>query len=314
MSLRTSSDIYAAEAARGWLPWGALAPLLGLLFVVVSLLAGTWLLELIVRLDAKGNPVSPTGLMAFTLVPFGLLLALLLSWVRFIEGRSPASMGLTGAHQVRAFLRGHALGMAGILGILAVIWLAGGFAAPAYAKAWSTPTSLLAIGLLLPCFALQSSVEELLFRGWLLSLLAKKFNAVAGVLSSSALFTLLHFNRGQSWLATVSTFLFGVFCCGWALKSRSVLGVMGWHSGWNWLLAVGFGLPLTGLDVGIPSLLVELKPVGAPWLTGGAQGPEGSVVCIGYFLGATAWLLFSARGKPAAQTACNPETRPESLR
>lgn len=240
--------------------------------------------------------------MAFTLVPFGLLLILLLSWVRFIEGRSPASMGLTGAHPFRAFLRGHALGMAGILGIVAVIWLAGGFATPVRAKAWSTPTSLLSIGLLLPCFAVQSSVEELLFRGWLLSVLAKKFNVLTGVLLSSALFSLLHFNRGQPWLTTVSTFLFAVFCCGWALKSRSVLGIMGWHSGWNWLLAVGFGLPLTGLDVGIPSLLLGLQPVGAHWLTGGAQGPEGSVVCIGYFLAATAWLLFSARGKTATQT------------
>ena len=49
----------------------------------------------------------------------------------------------------------------------------------------------------------------------------------------------------------------------------------------NGLLEVGFGLPLTGLDGGIPSMLVELKPTGAPWLTGAPQGPEGSGVCIG---------------------------------
>ena len=59
---------------------------------------------------------------------------------------------------------------------------------------------------------------------------------------------------------------------------------MGWHAGWNWLLAVGFGLPVTGLDVGIPALLVDLQAEGRSWLTGGAQGPEASVLCLVYFV------------------------------
>jgi uncharacterized protein len=158
---------------------------------------------------------------------------------------------------------------------------------------------LLSIVLLLPCFALQSSVEELLFRGWLLSVLSKKFNVPLGILLSSALFTLLHFSRGQHWLVTTSTALFALFCCCWALRSRNILQVMGWHAGWNWFLAVGFGLPLTGLDVGIQPLLVGLKAAAADWLTGGAQGPEGSVICIGYFIVTIAWFLFCSKGKPA---------------
>jgi uncharacterized protein len=63
---------------------------------------------------------------------------------------------------------------------------------------------------------------------------------------------------------------------------------MGWHAGWNWLLAVGFNLPLTGLDVGIPAFIATLEPNGAVWLTGGDQGPEGSVVTVGYFLASIA--------------------------
>lgn len=152
----------------------------------------------------------------------------------------------------------------------------------------------------LPCIALQSSAEELLFRGWLLSVLARKFSVVAGIVLSSALFGLLHFSRGQHGLVTASNFLFGVFCCCWALRSRSVLGVMGWHSGWNWLLAAGFGLPLSGLDVGVPSLLIHLQPAGPWWLNGGAQGPEGSVICVGYFIAGTLWLLRPA-GAPGRE-------------
>ena len=86
---------------------------------------------------------------------------------------------------------------------------------------------------------------------------------------------------------------FGLFACAWVIRYRSILGVMGWHAGWNWLLAAGFGLPLTGLDVSAaPALLVDLEPKGPAWLTGGSEGPEGSVVCLAYFVLASAWLLF----------------------
>ncbi len=165
-----------------------------------------------------------------------------------------------------------------------VIWMAGGLQFTGVAPAFSQPASLVPIALLLFTFALQSSVEELLFRGWLLSVLSKKFNVPIAVVVSSALFSLLHFNPRTHWLVSVGTFLFGLFGCAWVLRTRSVLGIMGWHAGWNWLLAVGFGLPLTGIDVGLPALLVDLQPVGPDWLTGGPQGPEASVVCFGYFI------------------------------
>jgi uncharacterized protein len=33
-----STDIYSPEPARGWLPWGALAPVLAFVFIAASLL------------------------------------------------------------------------------------------------------------------------------------------------------------------------------------------------------------------------------------------------------------------------------------
>lgn len=286
-----SFDVYSSAPHRGWLPWGALAPVLGLLFVVLTALSGDFLIAPVVTLDARGNPVDAVGLMAFTLVPFGLLLLVLLLWVKLVERRPLATIGITGAHPLRTFFRGYAVGVSSLLGIVVIIWAAGGFDATTFVGAWKSWPALLSIALLIPCFALQSSVEELVFRGWLLSVVAKKFNVVLGVVLSSALFGLLHFSPGQHWLVTLSNTLFGVFCCCWVLKSRSVFGVMGWHSGWNWLLAVGFNLPLTGLNVGIPALLVDLEPAGPNWLTGGPQGPEGSIVTVLYFIVAIAWLV-----------------------
>jgi membrane protease YdiL (CAAX protease family) len=284
MAFLQSQDLYPAPPARGWIPWGALAPFLSLVFVVATAILGDRLIEKLVNMDPKGNPTDPTALVVFTLVPFSFLLLALLAWVRFVERRTLESIGIRGEHKVRHFLRGHAYGMAGISGIVLIIWISGGLKLVSVAPAFSQPAFLVPIVLLLFTFALQASVEEILFRGWLLSVLAKKFNVPIAVVVSSAVFSLLHFGRGQHWLVTVGTFLFALFACAWVLRTRSVLGVMGWHAGWNWLLAVGFGLPVTGLDVGIPALLAGMQPVGPFWLTGGPQGPEASVVCLGYFL------------------------------
>ncbi len=275
-----SRDLYAADAPTGWMPWGVLAPVLCLAMVIVSTIVGSLILKPFIALDAKENPVSPSGLMTYTVVIFGLLLLVLLAWVRFVEGRTLAAIGLSGPHKISAFLGGSALACVVVHFGVGAIWLNGGFSMDGLGRAWTSPRALLSIALLFPCFALQSGVEELLFRGWLLSVLSKKFNVFIGVLVSSALFTLLHYEPNQPWLVTSTTLLFSLFCCAWALKSRSVLGVMGWHTGWNWLIAVGFGLPLTEINAGIPSLIVELKPTGAPWLTGGSDGPEGSAIFV----------------------------------
>ncbi|HYD80524.1 MAG TPA: hypothetical protein VEC06_12010 [Paucimonas sp.] len=38
--------------------------------------------------------------------------------------------------------------------------------------------------------------------------------------------------------------------------STNLAGVVGWHAGWSWLLATGFEVPLTGINAGVPPLLV----------------------------------------------------------
>jgi uncharacterized protein len=288
-------DLYDSTAARGWLPWGVLAPFLGLAFVIASQFGGLPLIAPFVTLSSLGNPMDANGLFAYTLVPFALLGATVLAWVRFVERRPFASIGLRGDSRTKKFAFGHTIGMLSILGVVALLWLLGGLHTTGRPTAWSSPASLVTIGLLLFGFGLQSTVEELLFRGWLFSLLTKKFNVLTGVIVSSVLFALLHFTRGEPWLVNLNDFVFGVFACVWAYRARGILGVMGWHAGWNWLLAVGFGLPLTGLDVGIPALLVDLEPNGPAWLTGGAEGPEGSIVTLVSLAIAIAGSIFTER-------------------
>ncbi len=287
-----SRSVFSAEEARGWIPWGALAPFLAFIFVVAPMLAITLGFERLQLVDADGDPIGDKGLMAFLLVPFGAVGLLVLGWVKFVERRPLATIGLTRPGSMGLFLRGLAIGCATILAVVLASWATGGYEVIAYAKGFRSIAALTSIAILLVCFAVQSSVEELVFRGWLLSAIARKFNLALAVILSSAVFCLLHFSPGQPWLVTLNLVLFALFACTWAIRAGNVWGVMGWHAGWNWLLATGFELPVTGLESGTPALLVQLSPVGPDYLTGGPQGPEGSVFCTLFFVLSIAWMLW----------------------
>jgi membrane protease YdiL (CAAX protease family) len=285
----TPRAIYDGEPARGWLPWGALAPVLGIAFVLVPAILISLEMERIHLVDEEWSPKGTAGLIVFLLLPFATTAALVFGWVRFVEKRPLSSIGLRAAGAA-AFFRGHLVGCATILAVVLAIWLASGYQPESYAPALRAPRALLEIAVLLLCFVVQASAEEIVFRGWLLSAIARKFNVPLGVVLSSVVFCLLHFSPSQPWFVTVNLALFALFACAWALRSNDIWGVMGWHAGWNWLLATGFQLPVTGLNVGTPALLIELAPQGPDYLTGGPQGPEGSLFCGAFFLIAIVYL------------------------
>jgi hypothetical protein len=171
------------------------------------------------------------------------------------------------------------------------IWLAGGYVSKDILPAFSSPASLLWIAFLLPCFVVQSGVEEFIFRGWLLSTATRRWNLPAGFIASAIAFTFLHWSPHQPAREIVMAFTFALFACAWAWRAGSIWGVMGWHAGWNWFAGVGFAVPITGFDVQLPALLVQLVPVGPADLTGGPAGPESSLVTIGMLAVATLLLL-----------------------
>jgi membrane protease YdiL (CAAX protease family) len=306
----TSSAPYSPEPARGWIPWGALAPFLGFVFVVAPLLGASLLLEHFALVNGKGDPVGLQGLCALLLFPFSLIGLVVLAWVHFVERRSLATIGLVGVDRAKTFLRGHAIRLATSCAVVALIWIAGGYTAGGYGKAFGSASALRNIGFLLVCFAVQSSVEEIVFRGWLLSAMARKLNIGIAVGFTSILFALLHYDPEQHWLVTANILLFSTFTCCWALTAGNIWGVMGWHAGWNWLLATGFEVPVTGLDAKVPALLVQWMAKGPAYLTGGAQGPEGSLFCGLFFAGASAFLLWRLRG---SREAVNPVGPPQEL-
>jgi uncharacterized protein len=291
-----TQTIFSPEPHRGWLPWTWLAPIICILLVAFSALPFDIGLERMGLTNAKGEPLSTFGFCVLLLVPFCAMGAGVWAWARFVERRSFATLGLTGPRGLAKHLAGLAVGVGMAALAIISIWLAGGYVSKDIFPAFSSPASLFWIAVLLACFAVQSGVEEFIFRGWLLSTVTRRWNLTAGFVASSVAFTFLHFSPHQPVREIVMSFTFGLFACAWAWRAGSIWGIMGWHAGWNWFTGVGFAVPITGLDVNLPALLVKLTPTGPDFLTGGPAGPESSVLTIGLLAAATLLVLLWPKG------------------
>jgi membrane protease YdiL (CAAX protease family) len=262
------------------------------LVVLILFLAGQLLV--ILPADALGLVTEETietypnifYLVAGTFTMVALLFTL---WIKFFERRSMAGVGLVFNPQTKPFyLRGYGAGL--IMGSLVVvgILLLGGFTVET--GTGLAASDLIPIFLLMLAFILQSGVEEMVFRGWMMSRLSARFGLWVGVAGNSLLFTLMHVDFESLdttpvvmlVISVVMTLLFSIFLSILVIREKSIWGASAWHAAWNWIFITWFGLPTTGIELGLNPLIVDLSPVegGPVWLTGGTDGPEGSILSI----------------------------------
>lgn len=287
--------IFSDEPAKGWIAPSIAAPFICIFLLIISMLPGDLGLAYLGFTEPMGPPRGPLGFFLM-LVSFSALGLAIFGWVRWVEKRSLASAGLCGDGGLKKFLTGLAVGIAMMGAIVTAIALAGGYRVADLAPAFASPAALGWIALLLAGFAVQASVEEFVFRGWLFSTVMRRWNMTAAFTLSSAAFTLVHFSPRTTLLMVVMTFAFAIFACAWVRRSNSIWGVMGWHVGWNWFGGTGFDVPITGLDTGLPALVVEMVPVGPAWLNGAGEGPEGSLFTLALLaMGSPSLLLLPRR-------------------
>src|SRR5215216_2031171 len=127
-------------------------------------------------------------------------------------------------------------------------------------------------------FILVAWNEELLSRGYHLQTIASGTNIFWGVMISSAVFGLLHLgNPGANWTSTLGIFLAGIFFAFGYLRTKQLWLPMGMHLGWNFFEGVGFGFPVSGLDI-YP--LTRIQVHGPELWTGGPFGPEAGLIIL----------------------------------
>ncbi len=141
-----------------------------------------------------------------------------------------------------------------------------------------------AFGAVVVLFLAVGFGEELLLRGYVLTNVAEALGgfgtrgalALATLLSSGVFGALHAGNPNATPVSVAAISLAGVMLASGYLLTGELAIPVGLHVGWNLFQGPVFGLPVSGLDLGVGLLVVEVR--GPERLTGGAFGPEAGLL------------------------------------
>lgn len=295
-------EIYAPRTPRHRRTWTAAAVVLAVVFIVLGQI-GAAVPAVMTGFLKQGSGNDSWQQLAYILfVAFGLGALVTILWVTLFERRGVAQIGFN-ANGLKRFVRGYLVGLAFLVAVVGGIWALGGYRIEAGGvfQSAAVGAGLLPIVVLMLGFIVQGSTEEIVFRGWLMQLIASRHGLWAGIIGNSLLFGLVHASNIQPsnelFLGVANIMLFGLFISLYAAREGSLWGVCGWHAAWNWLLGLGFGLEVSGQVTKATPLIVDLgdTPGAAWWLTGAKFGPEASVLTTAVLL--IACLVVALRGR-----------------
>lgn len=202
---------------------------------------------------------------------------------RWIERQPPPELNLRGA--AREFAAGLALGFGLFCCVMGVLFILGIY----HPLSWGTCAGLGTGAVFAGCAAI---LEEILFRAYLFRVLSMAVGTWAAVLVTAAFFGAAHAaNPGATVFSSVAIALeAGVLLAAtYALTGRLWMPIA-MHFGWNFAEGTVFGMSVSG-GPAIPALS-HGSLNGASILTGGAFGPEASVVAVLLCLGTGIFLLW----------------------
>jgi len=99
----------------------------------------------------------------------------------------------------------------------------------------------------------------------------------------SIAFACLHLgNNGENFMGLLQVFIVGMVFAYALFRTGSLWWAIGFHMAWDWAQSFLYGVPDSGnLSVG---RLFQTHFAGKPLLSGGSDGPEGSVFCVPIFI------------------------------
>jgi len=217
----------------------------------------------------------------------------------FIERKRFWNYGFLDRRALRRFGGGFCCGFVAISILIAILaaggWIAfdgltlHGIDALKYAGLWGIAFLILAV------------FEESMFRGYPQYTLARGMNFWAAAVILSVLFGLSHLsNPGENWLGILQVMVVGLVFSLSLRLTGSLLWAVGLHAGWDWAQTYFYGTPDSGLVM--EGHLLSTHPVGNPLWSGGAAGPEGSVLAffILFAVGFGVWFYWRPK-QPAIQ-------------
>jgi membrane protease YdiL (CAAX protease family) len=240
----------------------------------------------------------------------------LISWLMAaIERRKLSAFGLGGIRPIRRFLIGSAFGLVAQSILIAILYFDHLLVFDARLQ---HGLAILKWGIIeLFAYLLVGLVEEYLFRGYLqftltrgmvgLGKLISEQNArsiafwIAAVLTS-VLFYFAHTgNPGETKIGLFQVFLAGILLLVCLWRTGSLWLAIGFHMTWDWAQSFLYGVPDSGgLD---RARLFATHALGNPRLSGGTDGPEGSLFGIPILLLSIVFIFFlSPSPQPPLET------------
>jgi membrane protease YdiL (CAAX protease family) len=194
-----------------------------------------------------------------------------------IERRRVLSFGYTGNGKLALLVSGAVWGFVSLSVLIGVLWLNGslafdgsslsGLAIWRYAVAWAL------------VFLLVGVLEESLLRGYLQYTLSQGVGFWWAALLLSVAFALLHTrNNGESVLGLLAVGAGGMVFCLSLWYTKSLFWAVGFHAGWDWGESYFYGTSNSGWVM--QGHLLAAHPTGNPLWSGGATGPEASLLLL----------------------------------
>jgi membrane protease YdiL (CAAX protease family) len=208
---------------------------------------------------------------AAALLAAAVLLVAYVAGARWIEGRR--AVELRADDCASGIGTGLVLGIVLFSSVMGILWLAGVYRPAGWGRWQPLVLALLA--------ALAGAVfEEVMFRGFLFRLVAGLGGNWTALGVTSALFGLAHIsNPGATWASSLAIAIEAGILLGAAYAaSRSLWLPIGIHAGWNFAEGPVFGMEVSG-HAGAGGWIGG-RLHGPAILTGGAFGPESSIVAV----------------------------------
>lgn len=281
-----NSSIFKLDDKRRFKPNIVLIIILSFVFLFIGIILGNIPMAIFQYIGIlKATPLWKAISLTIGLLPIALVIML---FTKFIEKTSLESLGFRKDNILKRFFSGYVFGIVLFTIILLTATLLGGYEVKfALTKTWFLTFPLFMIG-----FIVQGSTEEILLRGWMMTRIGARYNAILAIIVNSLIFTLLHgLNPGISLLAIINLFLFGLFASLYAIYKQDIWVICGWHASWNLFQGNFFGILVSGQKISGGSFF-EFTPIGHELITGGDFGLEGSIICtLGLILGSI-YLVF----------------------
>lgn len=262
-----------ARQAKRPTRWWIIPPLL-LAFTLAGIGGVAFTVEEAAESGLWNSALQTVGFLTLTYLPVIVPISI---WITKRERRPFRTIGLNPRGAIEKFGLGFVFGFILMSVGAATAIMFGADVDPGRAEAVGLEAIAPALVVLVG-WAIQGTVEEMMFRGWLLQATGVQLAPVAGIAFSTLAFAVAHAaNPGINSYAVINLFLIGVLFALVALFEGGLWAVSGLHVAWNWAQSNVYGFEVSGLTIGGGSI-VRIDPSGSTALTGGDFGFEGSAV------------------------------------